>query len=226
MEFKDPEKLIDGISSITNIMKDLIKLASDHGIEQRLYCGDGIERIYDLLGDTRLTRWFADISEKSLSDEELWNYLLKFLEKEIRVQQQKMLHGFSADIKKSTSDKPPEKRIVEKKKAYHSGINSFNASSSNPIIQNICFICGESGHIATSGPNGSKLIQYFSCKTLHIATSGPNGSKLIQYFSCKTFVEMTPSQRFHKLKSMSYCYQCLFPGANQQTGKHKEGKCQ
>ena len=141
-KFKDPEKLIDGISSITNIMKDLIKLASDHGIEQRLYCGDGIERIYDLLGDTRLTRWFADISEKSLSDEELWNYLLKFLEKEIRVQQQKMLHGFSADIKKSTSDKPPEKRIVEKKKAYHSGINSFNASSSNPIIQNICFICG------------------------------------------------------------------------------------
>ena len=49
----DLEKLI-GISKIINSMKDMIKLAGEHRIEQSLYHGDGLERIYNLLGDSRL----------------------------------------------------------------------------------------------------------------------------------------------------------------------------
>jgi len=50
--------------------------------------------------------------------------------------------------------------------------------------------------------------------------------KLIQYFSCKTFVEMTPTERLSTLKSKNLCFQCLFPGAHQNQGKHQEGQCQ
>ena len=37
---------------------------------------------------------------------------------------------------------------------------------------------------------------------------------------------MKPVERFKLLKTKGYCVQCLFPGAKQAEGKHKEGKCQ
>ena len=33
-------------------------------------------------------------------------------------------------------------------------------------------------------------------------------------------------QRFEELKSKAFCFQCLFPGAEKDQGKHKEGRCQ
>ena len=39
------------LSQIINTMKYLQCLASEHHIESRLYCGDGLECIYQLLGD-------------------------------------------------------------------------------------------------------------------------------------------------------------------------------
>ena len=97
---KDLEKLIEGISKIINSMKDMIKLAGEHHIEQSLYHGDGLERIYNLLGDSRLTRWFSDVTEKNLREPELWVHLISFLEKEVKVQQQKLLHGCNSDGRK------------------------------------------------------------------------------------------------------------------------------
>ena len=46
-------------------MKDLKKLASDHGIKSKLFSGDGLEKIYQLLGDTRMTRWLASVNRFS-----------------------------------------------------------------------------------------------------------------------------------------------------------------
>ena len=57
----------------------------------------------------------------------------------------------------------------------------------------------------------------------HIATAGPRGTEIIQYFACKKFVEMTPKERFQELRRKGYCFQCLFPGASQNTGKHSDG---
>ena len=37
---------------------------------------------------------------------------------------------------------------------------------------------------------------------------------------------MSPAQRCAELKRKGLCYQCLFPGAKVDTGKHVEGKCQ
>lgn len=126
-------------------MRDLLKLASDHRIEEKLYCGEGIDRIYQLMGDDRLTKWLTysctHIAEKELSDEQIW-------------------------------------------------------------FRHLC--------------NAND----------HVCTDGPNGSKLVPYFSCKRFVEINPCERYMLVKEKGFCKQCLFLGADQEKGKHKEGKCQ
>ena len=60
----------------------------------------------------------------------------------------------------------------------------------------------------------------------HVATIGPNGSKIVQYFVCKKFNEMTPNERFQNLRQKRYCIQCLFPGALQNRRRHENGQCQ
>ena len=53
-------------------MKDLKKLASDHVIKSKLCSGDGLEKIYQLLSDSRMTRRLAIVCEEAYDDEELW----------------------------------------------------------------------------------------------------------------------------------------------------------
>ena len=48
----------------------------------------------------------------------------------------------------------------------------------------------------------------------------------MQYFACKKFAEINPHDRFMWIKEKGFCKQCLFPGADQEKGKHKDGKCQ
>ena len=60
----------------------------------------------------------------------------------------------------------------------------------------------------------------------HVQTNGPRGMKLVQYFACKTFSEWTNAERFNYLKTQGLCVQCLFPGADQKSGKHVDGRCQ
>ena len=54
--WKISEKLVEGISNITNLMRDLMKLARKHKIEPKLYNGDAIEKIFYLMGKNRVTR--------------------------------------------------------------------------------------------------------------------------------------------------------------------------
>ena len=90
-KIKEPEKLMEGLSKIINLMKDLTTLAVKHNIENQLYYGDRIHKIYQLLGENRVTKWLMKISDEDLSDEEQWQKLMQFLEKELRVQQQRCL---------------------------------------------------------------------------------------------------------------------------------------
>ena len=55
--YKDPEKTIDGLSKTINLMKDLICLSKQHSIENKLYRGDGLEKILGLMGESRINRW-------------------------------------------------------------------------------------------------------------------------------------------------------------------------
>ena len=72
-------------------MKDIILLAQKHKIEDSLFHGDGLERIYKLIGDGRMTWWLSSIWDEELSRKQTWEKLVKFLEKEQKLQQQKML---------------------------------------------------------------------------------------------------------------------------------------
>ena len=60
----------------------------------------------------------------------------------------------------------------------------------------------------------------------NIATNGPKGTKIVQYFACQTFIETAPKDRFQELKNKGDYFQCLFPGASQDKEKHHDGMCQ
>ena len=85
---KTPAKIVEGLSKIINLMKDLVELSKFHNIENKLYNGDAIEKIYKLLGDSRVTRWLSSSCDENLEDAELWNKLIKFLEKDFYKNQQ------------------------------------------------------------------------------------------------------------------------------------------
>ena len=200
----DPEKQIEILSQMLNFLRDVIKLARQHNIENHLFYGKTLEDIYQLLDNVRQTKWFSLLEEKTLDELDVWKEFIKFLEKELSIQQLKLLHCSptpSIDSGKST----------ETRKNASSHLNNTSSHLNNtlynngPIIQEKCFVCGETGHVQTNGPNGSKLIQYFSCPQ---------------------FVQMKPSQRFGTLRQKGLCTQCLFPGALQSRGKHQDGHCQ
>ena len=199
----DPETVLEGLSNIIHLMKDLMKLAEEHNIEERLFHGNALDRIQELMGDGRFTRWLSVSCEIDYNDEKRrWIDLISFLEKEVKVNQQRLM--FSSRSKKKQP--PPSDRAGDR--------NRFSKSTHNP---------NQSHH---QGNVGDPLPCFICGATDHIQTSGPKGSKLVQYFVCKKFVEMTNAQRLAELKSKNLCIQCIFPGADSRTQKHKEGKCQ
>ena len=48
-KIKGPEKVVDTLSKIINVMKDLEHLVAEHNIQSKLYYGDGLDKIYQLL---------------------------------------------------------------------------------------------------------------------------------------------------------------------------------
>ena len=179
---------MEGLSKIINLMKDLTTLAVKHNIENQLYYSGSIHKIYQLLGQSRVTKWLMKISDEDFSDEEQWPKLIQFLEKELRVQQQ---HCLIRGDTKSQNEK--DDKIDKRYKSYY--------QSSNTQLK--CSICDKVGHVPTNGPNNSKLIQHFACQD---------------------FAMMTTKDRFTPIKNKGLYIQCLYPGAKQDQGKHKEGK--
>ena len=70
-KMKDSQKISEGLSKIINLMKDLMSLCVKHDIEQNLYHSDGLEKIYKLLGDSRVIRWLNISCNKYLESKEL-----------------------------------------------------------------------------------------------------------------------------------------------------------
>ena len=193
---RDSSKTADGISKIINLMKDLLQLAQRHSLEYRLFYGDSLEKIYKLIGEGRLTRWLQLGCKKD--GQELWLEFMRYLESELKVSQQKIL----------IFGKAPEPPVKDKRHGNYHVENDNSSSELKLHEQNSslnCTFCGESNHVRTNGPGGTKIVQYFACQK---------------------FAEMSPMDRFKTLKEKRCCYQCLFPGADMSRGKHKDGKCQ
>ena len=196
---RDPEKIMVGLMKIINLMRDLLKLCKDHEIQNKLFHGDGLQRIMKIMGGQRVDRWLLQASELSLDDECSWNNLIEFLEKELKVQQRKILVLGKGESSKEKAGED-EKKLDERSKRSH-----YSHHNSEDIENLSCAICGVDDHVATMGPGQRKLVQYFACKR---------------------FVDMTCAERLAELKSKGFCFQCLLPGADSKKGKHKDGKCQ
>ncbi|XP_066916720.1 uncharacterized protein [Clytia hemisphaerica] len=82
---KDPEKLIAGISQIISLMRDLLNLASKHNIEKNLFYGEGLEKIYRLMGNARMTQWLKESCELEANEKVLWNQLLLFSRRSLKL---------------------------------------------------------------------------------------------------------------------------------------------
>ena len=191
-KIKDPSKVVEAIGKITNTMKELMALASKHEIEPHLYYGDGINHIYNAMGNQLTMRWLTSCAEEEEKPDgkQLWSKLLTFLEREMKIYQQKELINYANGQRTQDSQVKPKV-----------GRSSFFAQPNS----NVCHICGA---------------------TDHFSSSGPSNSKLTQYFVCEKFSKMTPNERFKFLTSRNLCFQCLFPGALANTGKHRDGRCQ
>ena len=198
-KIRSPVKMVDILSSMISLMKDLLRLSKRHKIENHLFYGDAFQKIYNMLGESRLNRWLGQ-QDNLDQGENLWLALTTFLEKELRVCQQKVLIFQKKDKFEGGERETREKKDNNNKKKDY--LSHFSGGSSN---SDTCHICGESGHIKTSGPNYTKLTQYYVCKK---------------------FTIMKPGERFEFLKKKGLCFQCLFPGADGSKGKHKEGRCQ
>ena len=94
-------------------MKDLQRLACERNIQPRLYKEDGIDRIYQLLGYNLVTRWLLRVWDDTCNDQELWSKLTEFLEKELRVQQQKLLTQGKNEEKRFRSHMKKKANIVD-----------------------------------------------------------------------------------------------------------------
>ena len=81
----------DGLNKVVNVIQDLMRLAEDHGIEEKLYYGEGIYAIYKILGEAKVTKFIERTCETGKDGKDLWDKLLKFLEKDIKVQLEKSM---------------------------------------------------------------------------------------------------------------------------------------
>ena len=165
-KIRDQKKLVDALSKIINMVKGLYQLPEKHNIKSKWYSGDGLERIYQMLGDSWVTRWLSTICEVDYNDEQTWHHLIEFQERDLNVQQQKLLIQNKSENKR-------QKQAYEEKGHVGRYNSHFTVNSSNK--PKCCFV---------------KRLRSILQK------NGPKETKIVQYFACQKFVEMAPKDRF------------------------------
>ncbi len=182
-KIKGDEKIGVAIAKIINMMTELSDLASKHNLENKLYIGGGLEKIYTIVGSTRerkfLEKNLENLSSSSSSDsdeKQEWNALMKYLKKELAVREKLTLVQKSKSSLLNSGEKK-KNNVVNVHPDFSSGLK--------------CHICGETGHI-------------FSRDRF--------GKKSIDYFSCKKFVSKSPKERRNILMNKKLCLQCLRAG--------------
>ena len=149
-KIKSEEKLIQSILKLKNSMLQLKALAKRHGIEKNLFHSSNLARVYNMMGK----KWQLDITKKFLdsdkTDEEKWNEIIEFLEKEMKIKEQMLL--FEKSYAKSE----------EKTKGFWpSDSKSYVAT---PHLRKKCVICEKSDHVPTVTKKGYTVVNYFACE--------------------------------------------------------------
>ena len=154
-KLRDKQKLVQVLSKLMFAMKELQRLAEKHDIENELYYGGGINKIYEVIGYTYRDKFIRRKKDLNLNKKEIWKKLIDFIESEVKI-----LEKINLVEKSSRSDKVKNGSAIlgEPKKSY----TSYSGSDAK-MIQ--CFVCGKADHIATTDHFGRQVVQYFSCKT-------------------------------------------------------------
>ena len=154
MKVKGDDKLIQSILRLKNLLSELKKLAESHNIQSSLFHTSNIAKVFALLGKKRQ----LDLTKESLEsdietgNEEKWDNIIRYLEKEIRVREQVLLLDRasggcdSGKLVKNTRD--------DKSNSY---------SVSLPVPK--CVLCDKSDHhVLTITQRGNSVINYFACE--------------------------------------------------------------
>ena len=185
---KGDEKVVESIIKLKNVMMELSTLSGKHSVEHCLYHTSNIAKVYAVLGRDRQLEFTKNLydndseSETELSDKQIWEALIKFLEKELKIKEKIILLNVSTPKPEEVKSKPRNDDSTK----HFPALPAAGVAVSKP-----CSLCGKSDHATTVTKKGHKIV----C-----------------YHSCESFATMTVKERFVLLKSKNLCYQCLAPG--------------
>ena len=150
---RDGEACKNALMNLIDSVTDLLKLTTEHCIQEKLYHGEALDTIYLPMGDYLFNRWFSKTTDEVMGEEVRWERLTKFLERELRIQEQKLL------VKMDTGSLQPQDR-----RSSNANTTYVVPANNNAHGSLLCHFCGEAGHVPTNGPNNTLLIQYFACQ--------------------------------------------------------------
>ena len=195
-KMSDDEKLGSAIAKIINTMTELSELAEKHSLEGKLYIGGGLEKIFNVVGETREKTFWKEVinlgvstsgssGSEVLTEKKTWEELKKFLQKELDLCEKLTLMHKSRDCLGLKSKKPGDK-----------GTGGSHPAVVPKLLS--CHLCG---------------------KTDHVLSTDKGGKKYVDYFSCKKFAEGSCKERLDLVKKKGFCIQCLTPGVK-SSDKH------
>ena len=152
------EKIVVSLSSITNIMTELVALAEKFSLEDEFYYGGCLEKILDLLGSTMERKFISKCKESNPAKKSEWNRLTIFLKKEIDVRERLTL-----------LEKSKKCLGIENRSPCTRGNNTNQAcvlqtANKEECGQMTCHICDETDHVAIRMSDGRCDVPYYACK--------------------------------------------------------------
>ena len=82
---KDKSKKVQALSKLAFAMTNLQELALKHDIENDLYHGGGIPRVYEVIGNAYRDKFIRQTTEVSLTKIGKWANLFAFIRSELKV---------------------------------------------------------------------------------------------------------------------------------------------
>jgi len=149
-KIKSEEKLIQSILQLRNAMLELKSLATKHGIERNLFHTSNLARVFNLLGRKRQLDITKKLLDSNKNEEQKWDFILEFLEKEMKVKEQMLLFEKS------------QVKSDEKSKQFGSSDSKIYTVSTS--FRKICAICEKTDHVPTITKKGYAVVNYFACE--------------------------------------------------------------
>ena len=153
------EKVFEATIKLKNVMMELSSLAKNHSVEQSLYHTSNLSKVYSVLGKDRQLEFTKslydddDDSDSEPSDKYIWESLIRFLEKELKIKGK--LNLFNVPSPEPSKGKGNKNDDSTK---HHPALPAV--STSKP-----CCLCGKSDHATTVTKKGHKIVCYHSCES-------------------------------------------------------------